>query len=1301
MSIVCIVWSSHADVLSRAAPLSGVRDVRVFSSKGFEDSPERLAEALDAMASARAVFVYRSTDPVWDTVDEALRDVRETRPVICLSYDPTAWAMSSVDAQAVQKAYRYVTYGGDENVANLLRFLDGLARGKADAVPEPEPVPWEGLWHPDAPTRAFQSHADYADWYDEHCAAKGLDGPVVGLILARHYWVNRVMDVETLLVRELEAKGLRVLPAFCNAIRDEALGNRGALLWAQEVFLDPAGVPRVEALIKLQPFFLGSRRKTDTAQGALAEEGAALLARIDAPVFQPVFSSAKTLEEWEADPQGLSSEVAWAVAMPEFEGVIEPIYLGGGRRFDDPTTGADLERRAPHPERVRRLAARVGRWIALRRKPVAERKVAFIFHNNPCASVEASVGGAAKLDSLESVALILRDMRAAGYNVEVPESGAALIENIMERKAISEFRWTTVQEIAAKGGVLDRVGVERYRQWFDAYPEAVRTRMSEAWGDPPGQPKDGVPAAMVLDGEILITGVSFGNAVACVQPKRGCAGARCDGRVCKILHDPDIPPPHQYLATYRWLQDVYGADVLVHVGTHGTLEFLPGKSVGLSGACLPDLTLHEVPHLYIYNSDNPPEGVIAKRRAYGTLVDHMQTVMTQSGLYDELEELDRHLGEWEQAKAADPSRAHQLEHLIREGIVAAKLESQVKPEQAADFQALAARTHEALGLVRNTMIQDGMHIFGERPESRRLGQFIYSIVRYDAGDERSLRKSLCRAMGLELGPLLSDPGAVNARLGRSHADLLEEVDRLGAEFCALALDIEPAAATSGILAAARELLGPACVDAAPLENLAVVARRVRDIAARVRASDERGALLHGYDARYIPPGPSGIITRGREDILPTGRNFYTLDPRRLPTKAAWRVGWNLARAIVAKHQEEEGRCPENVAMFWMCNDMMWADGEGMAQLYALMGVRPVWLSNGHTQGFEIIPLEELGRPRVDVTIRVSGLLRDSFPESMEQMDQAVQAVAALDEPLELNFVRKHTLDRLGEQSAAEAEAWRKSTFRLFSARPGTYQAGVNLAVYASAWKDEKDLADVFVHWNGFAYGKGAFGVETPRSLEASLSTVDVTYNKVITDEHDLFGCCAYYGAHGGLTAAASHLKGAKVRSYYGDTREPEQVQVRDLADEVRRVVRTKLLNPKWIEGMKRHGYKGAGDISKRVGRVYGWEATTQEVDDWIFDDIAKTFVLDAENKEFFQKHNPWALEEIARRLLEAKGRELWDADPDVLDQLKEAYLELEGWLEERTEAHGGEFQGGAVDVVTAEDVEAWKHNLARMREQEA
>lgn len=1313
MKIVAIVWNSHAEGLARAAETLPWLALRLFPAKSLEDAPGRQEEALREMAAADCVFLYRATESFWEELEPRLRELGATTPIVCLSYDPSLWGLSTARPQLVQDAHRYVTYGGVQNIAAMLKSFArefGGAEFAALDAPPPASVPWEGLWHPRMngamPTaggarRHFASLPEYLGWYQARCAALGLAGPWVGLVVGRHFWVGEALEVEERLIADLEGQGLRVLPIFTNTIKDDGLGNKGALGWLREVFLAP-GAPKLSAVVKLVSFFLGHTRSDAGRQEDAAASGVAALKELGVPVFQPVFSSSKSVAEWQADPQGLGSEVAWSVAMPEFEGVIEPLYLGGGSRYESAATGAALERRVPVAERSLHLARRVAAYIRLAQKPVGERKVAFILHNDPCASVEATVGGAAKLDSLESVARILAAMKEQGYNVAPPATGAELIETIMARKAISEFRWTTVDEIVKKGGALALLPLETYLGWWRQYPEAVRQRIAEAWGEPPGAEVNGVPPAMLHEGRIVITGVPFGNAAICVQPKRGCAGPRCDGRVCKILHDPDVPPPHQYLATYRWLQAPVGegfdADVLIHVGTHGNMEFLPGKSVGLSASCLPDLALFEVPHLYIYNADNPPEGTIAKRRSYAALVDHMTTALTHTELYEELDELARHLAEWEQAKVSDKTRAHMLEHLVRDVAEKAKLLGSIKGAQDMDFSQLATALHEALGLIRGTQHDDGMHVFGAAPEGERLQAFLWSILRYDADDPRSLRRTLCGLLGLDLDTLLAEPGAVDPRLMASHSELLADVERLGREACGAALasgDAETFA--QAVLALAGERLAAgAAVDNLPAV-LAAIFRRIWDVKRRVDDSKEIDALLGGCAGRYIEPGPSGIITRGREDILPTGRNFYSLDPRRLPTRAAHMVGMRLADAIIDKHMREEGRVPENVAMFWMCNDMMWADGEGMAQIFHLIGVRPVWKGNGHVKGFEVVPVEELGRPRVDVTIRVSGLLRDSFPEQMALVDEAIHHVAGLEEADEDNFVRKHaraTLETCGESGA---DAWRKSTLRLFSSKPGTYQAGVNLAVYASAWQTEADLADIFVYWNSYAYGKDVFGEQRPRQLEAALSTVDVSYNKVVSDEHDLFNCCGYYGTHGGMTAAARQFGGGEVKGYYGDTREPGRVQVRDLADEIRRVVRTRLLNPAWIEGMKRHGYKGAGDMAKRVGRVYGWEATTREVDDWIFDDIAKTFVMDEENREFFRQHNPWALEEIGRRLLEAQSRGLWQADPEVLDALKESYLEMEGWLEEDMGDVQGDFQGGSVDVLRPEDVEQWNEMMRAMK----
>jgi cobaltochelatase CobN len=1265
MKITCLVGNSYIPILAKANKSLGF-DMALYSTQRLDDQPGRLEDALKSASESDLIFVHRGSEAVWDEIEPRLKEIGRRTPIVCLGYDPSYWLLSTASAEVVVTANAYLTYGGEDNVCNMLLYLCKELLHMDTTFEPPLPLPWEGAYHPDAPHH-FDDVQKYLEWYEPD------DGPTVGLLISRFYWANNSLDVENELIRVLESEGMNVIPVFSYSVQDVELGTRSMAEVVSDYFL-AGNQSRIDAMVKTVPFFLGQESR-GIGEGKSNQKGISLLKRLNVPVFEPILSFHMTQEEWEK-AIGLSNDIGWSVAMPEFEGVIEPIIVSAGGNRDG------YVERTPIQERCLKLARRVKKWIDLAKKPVGNRKVAFILHNNPCASVEAAVGGGAHLDTIESVARIMNRMSDCGYSLEnMPENGKALIDNIMDHKAISEFRWTPIEEIVSKGGALAFLSKEEYEQWFLKLTPQVRDRVSEAWGNPPGEEKNDIPAAMLHQGKIVITGVLYGNIVVCVQPKRGCAGARCDGQVCKILHDPDVPPTHQYMATYRYLEDTFGADVLIHVGTHGNLEFLPGKGVGLSRNCYPDICIGTIPHLYIYNADNPPEGTIAKRRSYAVLVDHMQTVMTESGLYDELLEVDRLLGEYETAKH-DHGRAHELRHLLVDSIRAANLDKGMKLTDDMPVEEIVTKAHNELGRIRNTQIQSGMHIFGQLPEGEKRVEFINSVLRFD-GSGVSLRGTIAAMMGHSIEKLLSDQGAIDERYSKSHGQLIEIIDGLSKKLIDMCLRDEGAKP--------EEVLGFSV--AGHEEELEAIREKVMDLQSRIEESQEIEALLNGMDGGYIEAGPSGLITRGRDDVLPTGRNFYSLDPFRVPTKTAWKVGQKLGRAVIDKHQKEEGRYPENVAFYWMCTDIMWADGEDMAQMLFLLGVEPVWHSNGRLKGFKVISLKDLGRPRIDLTIRVSGITRDNFPNCIDTIDEAVQAVAMLDEPPEMNYLRKHSLANMESGTASN---WRDATLRIFASRPGTYQSGTNLAVYASAWKDEKDLSDIFVYWNGYAYGKGVPGKESHQNLVNSLKSVDVTYNKVVSDEYDLFGCCCYFGTHGGMTAAARHISGKDVKAYYGDTREPEHVEVRDLADEVRRVVRTKLLNPKWIEGMKQHGYKGAGDISKRVGRVYGWEATTQEVDDWIFDDIAKTFIMDEENRKFFQENNPWAMEEMGRRLLEAEQRGLWKADPEVLDALKSLYLEIEGWMEERMGDVEGEFQGGAIDVINADEVKAWKEKMSKV-----
>ncbi|MDI9394894.1 MAG: cobaltochelatase subunit CobN [Euryarchaeota archaeon] len=1268
MKIVSVTWNSYIPTLLRAAEELGI-ELEPYYSKILEEKPEEAENVLSACENADAIFLYHIANPFWEDFYKRIEPLKTRIPIICVGSNPTSFTLSSVKLEIAATCFSYMIYGGEENFSNMLRYILKEVFGAEIETKPPEKIPWDGLYHPDA-GKMFSGIQDYLDWYGP------LKDKTVGLLISRTSWVNNELEIENALISDFEKLGLSVVPVFAYSLKDEELGSRSMDEVIESYFMKD-GSPVIDCLVKLSPFFIASNKATER-DSSCAAKGVELLKKLDVPVFQPVISHYMSIEQWQ-ESQGLSTEIGWSVALPEFEGGIEPIIIGAGK-VEENYMG-----RFPIQERCSKLALRVFKWIELRKKPVDRRKVAFILHNKPCTGVEGSVGGAANLDSIESVARILNRMQKAGYAVNPPLDGRELIESILSRKAISEFRWTPINEIIKNGGALALVEKEEYEMFFNTLSPGVRQRVTESWGNPPGEEVNGIPAAMVYDNKIVVTGVEYGNAVVCVQPKRGCAGARCDGKVCKILHDPDVPPTHQYLASYRYLENTFGADVLVHVGTHGNLEFLPGKGVGLSEDCYPDIAIGTIPHLYIYNSDNPPEGTIAKRRSLACLVDHMQTVMTAGGLYESLAELDRLLGEYEQVKH-DRGREHALKHLILDEIEKSNLDSEIKAGHDTPFEEIIRKAHEVLGRIRNSQIHHGMHIFGQVPEGEKKVEFINSILRYEDHENKvSIRRLIADLLGLDLDELISDQSLISEN-GKSNGQRLEEIDSLSKDFIRTFIN-NPEKEPSWII---KEMFAAQDINPAFSQDAAAICERILDLESRIDASLEIEALLHGFEGKYIPAGPSGLIMRGRDDVLPTGRNFYSLDPRRVPTKAAWRVGQQLSGVLIDKHLREENRYPENVGFYWMANDVMWADGEGMAQIMSLLGVEPVWLNNGQLKGFSVIPLKELGRPRIDVTVRVSGILRDNFPNCMEVIDEAIQAVASLDEPEDMNYPRKHSLRMLEEGADS-----RESTLRIFSSKPGTYSAGVQLAVYASAWKDEKDLADIFLYWNGYAYGKDVKGIAAHTQLASSLKTVDATFNKVVSDEYDLLGCCCYFGNHGGLTAAAKQASGKDVRVYFGDTREPQHVEVRDMADEMRRVVRTRLLNPKWIEGMKQHGYKGAQDISKRVGRVYGWEAATQEVDDWIFDDITKTFVLDEEMRRFFEENNPYALEEMARRLLEAQSRGLWDPDPELLEKLKNSYLEIESWMEEL--AGEGEFQGGGVEIMSFEDVPEWDKKMQEIR----
>jgi cobaltochelatase CobN len=1228
-------------------------------------------------AREEADVVFFSFPVEFKALHEFFASLKEELEKPLVPVTPESSAHGSVPSDAVELAVGYHFYGGRENLKDFLCWL-GILCGKhaGGQIKPPRELPWAGIYHPKAPSY-FTSLEEYLDWYGERA-------PLVGLIFPRVFWVEENLKTYNAVIGEIENRGGGAVAVFSDGWFGKVKNDE---VIRRFFFRDDRTV--VQAVLAYGAFFLKTKREAAAMNRENSED---ILRELNVP-FLEIVSSSQTEEEWEADPQGLNlRQVIISLTLPEFDGLVEPVLVGVNE--DD----GQLAASRPLTEQVRYLADRLFRWMTLRSVPNREKRVAFVLLNSPCKSVEATVGTAFGLDSLESVARILQRMKEEGYSLDwVPADGKELADRIMDSKALPDFRWTTIEEIVSRGGAAGRVPLKDYQKRFASLPAEAREKVKEAWGDPEAVGTlEGVEKLSLglHRGEVVVPGLVTGNVFIGVQPKRGCAGSRCDGEVCKILHDPDIPPPHQWLAWHQWLEEDFGADVVVHVGTHGVLELLPGKTVCLSPSCFPRISLGKIPHLYIYNLVNPMEAIIAKRRGSSVIIDHLPPVLASMELSGDLADLEELLEDYQKAvemkeKARMPVLAGEIEEKARRtGLL--------KEGDAPD----PALLHEKLTLLRESQFRDGLHIFGQAPEGKMLAEMLNYVLRLDQPDCPGLRRALSSALEVDYETLLNEPEK-SVLSGMTGGRLLEELDSLGRKILVKVSEL-PAEKSLFAVELAAEMVEEFALryglsTAGSREPLSRVVEKALQVVSLVRRTgEEMTNLLRGFHGEFIEPGASGALARGKVEVLPTGRNMYSIDPWRIPTAAAWTVGMKLADDLIAHYMGEEKGYPESIGFTLRAMDPFRADGELIAQILYTVGVEPVWVA-GRVVSLKPIPLQRLGRPRIDCTVNLSSILRDGMPRAFELIDEAVQLVAALPEKPEENYVRKHVLERekaLEEEGCQEEERRRLATMRIFSSAPGTYGTGVELAVASSSWQDEKDLAGVYFHWTGYAYGAGMYARKAPEELVESCRRVKLTFEKFDSDEIDLLDCCHIYGVHGGFTVAAQVASGKEVKSLFGDTRDPAHPSIRSLREELSRIAHTRLLNPAWIEGKKRHGYKGAGDISSRVNHMYGWQATTRQVENWVFDGIAETFILDAENRKFFGENNPWALEEIARRLLEAQGRELWQPREDVLDALKEMYLEIEGWLEERMgdKAKGG-FQGGAVRTVVPDVISDWSKKL--------
>ena len=781
----------------------------------------------------------------------------------------------------------------------------------------------------------------------------------------------------------------------------------------------------------------------------------------------------------------------------------------------------------------------------------------------------------------------------------------------------------------APGAGGERLSLKDYEVFFRTLSDEVRVAVEQRWGPPQND-----PFFDASSGSFRLALHRFGRVVVGVQPARG---YNIDPK--GTYHDPDLVPPHGYLAFYAWLRGPFAAHAMVHVGKHGNLEWLPGKALALSAHCFPAAIAGAVPQIYPFIVNDPGEGTQAKRRIGAAIIDHLTPPLTRAETYGALKTLETLVDEYYFAAGMDPRRLAPLRDEILALAASEGLDVDCGMDLGDGEQALSALDNYLCDL-KELQIRDGLHVFGVSPEGRLRRDLLLALARVPRGMGKGGDASLIRALATDLKLTGFDP--LDCRLGDAWTGARPAELDDPAPWRTLGDTVERLEALSAALISGER----AVADEWPATQ-AVMASITGDLAPRTDACGEAemAALLTALDGRFVQPGPSGAPTRGRPDVLPTGRNFYSVDTRAVPTPTAWRLGWASAQLLVEDYLQREGDYPKAMALSAWGTSNMRTGGDDIAQALALMGARPTWEgSTGRVTGFEILSLAVLGRPRVDVTIRISGFFRDAFIEQIELLDSASRAIMALDEedgdnPAAARFRTERDALRTQGRTAEQAEA--AAGLRVFGSKPGAYGAGLQAMIDEKLWRDRSDLAEAFLVWGAYGYGGGSEGEGAREALEGRLRMVDAVVQNQDNREHDLLDSDDYYQFEGGLTAAVTTLKGAAPTVYHNDHSRPERPVIRTLEDELARVVRARLVNPKWIAGVMRHGYKGAFEIAASVDYLFAFAATTGLVRDHHFDLVQRAFIDDEAVRAFMADANPAALAEMAARLLETIERGLW------------------------------------------------------------
>jgi cobaltochelatase CobN len=1089
--------------------------------------------------------------------------------------DPDLRLFSTVSDQDYDALWAYLVEGGPKNAVNFLSYCQFVI-AQAPAPQAAEPLLRAGVYWPGdgiSDLSAAQAH-----WTQ--------DAPIVPVIFYRALVQGAGLNPINRMVKALRLAGLNPLPIFVASLKDPI-----SVVTLDQLF--QAAPPAV--ILNCTSFAVGNPHGDSSPNNPLT----AVSAR-QAPVLQVVLA-ASTESSWEEGLNGLSArDIAMNVALPEVDGrILSRAISFKGEAFFDEATECPIATYKARGDRVTFVAALAANWASLRRTAPAQRQVALILANYP--NKDGRLANGVGLDTPASAVHALALLQQAGYDVKnAPETSAELMEQIMA----GPTNWLT-DRATRTGGVL--LPIADYMAHYQTLPYELRAQLEERWGAPESD-----PFFDPNDGGFKLSILRFGNVTLGLQPARG-----YNIDPVETYHSPDLIPPHNYLAFYFWIRHHQKAQATVHMGKHGNLEWLPGKALALSDSCLPEAILGPMPHVYPFIVNDPGEGTQAKRRAQAVIIDHLTPPLTRAETYGPLRDLEALVDEYYEAAGIDPRR---IEHLRREILTltaASGLDKDIGFEghETGDLAKLDAYLCD----LKEAQIRDGLHIFGQTPEGVQLRDLTIALARIPRGSGQGADASLLRAMAgdLALGfdPLDCDLAApwtgdkpaplsdITAERWRSTGDTVERLELLAQALIDGTRDA-PGRQSAQVMAHIRQNISPNVAACGPMEAQ---------------------GLLTALDGKFVPPAPSGAPTRGRLDVLPTGRNFYSVDSRAVPTPTAWALGWKSANLLIDKHLQDHGDWPRALLLTAWGTANMRTGGDDIAQCLALMGVKPKWDSaNRRVTGFEVIPASTLGRPRVDVTLRISGFFRDAFPGLIDLVDSAARAVLALDEPEDVNPAKSN---------GAGA--------RVYGSKPGAYGAGLQALIDERIWDSQADFGKAYLEWGSYAYGKGRQGARDRSGFETRLGQVDAIVQNQDNREHDLLDSDDYYQFEGGAAAAVQSLQGQARPIYHNDHSRPERPLIRSLDDEMARVIRSRVLNPKWIDGVKRHGYKGAFEIAATVDYMFAFAATTGAVKSHHFDAIEAAFLEDDDTRDFIAEANAPALREIAQRLQEAIDRDLW------------------------------------------------------------